>query len=117
MRNKVLPGLARHVKPITIKKTTLEPGVIAEAVSESKIVVSKDVPEDSKLYKRAIAHEGHHAKEMASGRIAYGDNFVRDGDQVFARGGGKIQQGSVWKMEGSKDFPWERRAIKAEKDV
>ena len=117
MRNKVLPGLARHVKPITIKKTTLEPGVTAEAVSESKIVVSKDVPENSKLYKRAIAHETHHAKEMASGRIAYGKNFVRDGDQVFARKDGKIKRGSAWQMEGDKSFPWERRAIKAEEDV
>ena len=117
MRNKVLPGLAKHVKPITIKSATLQPGVTAEAVSESKIVISKDVPKDSELYKRAIAHEGHHAKEMASGRIAYGDSFVRDDDQVFARKGGKIQQGSVWKMEGSKDFPWERRAYRAEKDV
>tara|TARA_R110001583_G_scaffold19457_2_gene76061 strand:+ start:367 stop:744 length:378 start_codon:yes stop_codon:yes gene_type:complete len=114
MRNKVLPGLARHMKPITIEHATLEPGITAEAVSESKIVVNKDVPKDSDLYKRAIAHETHHAKEMASGRIAYGDDFVRDGDQVFARQDGKIQQGSVWKMEGSKDFPWERRAHKAE---
>jgi hypothetical protein len=117
MRNNVLPGLARHMKPVAIEHTTLEPGITAEAVSESKIVISKDVPKDSELYKRAIAHEGHHAKEMASGRIAYGDDFVRDGDQVFARGGGKIQQGSAWKMEGSKDFPWERRAYRAEEDV
>jgi len=117
MRNKALPGLVRHAKPITIEQKKLAPGITAEAISESKIVISKDVPKDSELYKRAIAHEGHHAKEMASGRIAYGDNFVRDGDQVFARGGGKIQQGSVWKMEGSKDFPWERRAYRAEEDV
>ena len=43
MRNKVLPGLARHVKPITIKRATLEPGITAEATSKNKIVVSKDV--------------------------------------------------------------------------
>jgi len=117
MRNKVLPGLAKHVKPITIKRATLKPGVTAEATSENEIVVSKDVPENSKLYKRAIAHETHHVKEMASGRIAYGKDFVRDGDQVFARKDGKIKSGSAWRMEGDKSFPWERRAIKAEKDV
>jgi hypothetical protein len=111
------------MKPVTIEHTTLEPGITAEAVSESKIVISKDVPKDSELYKRAIAHEGHHAKEMRptkkypKGKIEYGPSFVRDGDQVFARQNGKIQQGSVWKMEVSKDFPWERRAFKAEEDA
>ena len=117
MRNKVLPGLARHVKPVAIEHAKLEPGVTAEAVSESKIVVNKDVPKDSELYRRAIAHETHHAKEMASGKIAYGKDFVRDGDQVFARKDGKIKSGSAWRMEGDKSFPWERRAIKAEEDV
>ena len=117
MRNKVLPGLARHVKPIAIEHTTLAPGIVAEAVDKSKIAISKDVPKDSDLYKRAVAHETHHAKEMASGRIAYGKDWVRDGDQVFARKNGKIKHGGAWHKEGSKEFPWERRAIKAEKDV
>ena len=117
MRNKVLPGLARHMKPVTIEHATLEPGVTAEAVSENKIVINKDVPKDSELYRRAVAHETHHVKEMQDGRIAYGDNFVRDGDQVFERKNGKIKQGSAWNMEGSAAFPWERRAMKAEEDV
>ena len=117
MRNKILPGLARHVKPITIEKAALEPGITAEAISKNKIVVSKDVPKDSELYKRAVVHETHHVKEMRDGTIAYGKDFVRDGDQVFARKDGKIKRGSAWQMEGSKSFPWERRAIKTEKDV
>ena len=117
MRNKVLPGLARHIEPITIEHGKLEPGITAEAVSESKIVVSKDVPKNSDLYKRAVIHEMHHSKEMRDGRIAYSDDFVRDGDQMFPRQNGKIKQGSAWNMEGSSAFPWERRAIRAEKDV
>ena len=117
MRNKVLPGLARHIKPVAIEHSALGPGITAEAISKNKIVVNKDVPKDSELYKRAIAHETHHVKEMRDGKIAYGKDWVRDGDQVFARKNGKIKQGSAWNMEGSAAFPWERRAIKAENDV
>ena len=117
MRNKVLPGLAKHIKPITIKHAKLEPGITAEAVDSNKIIINKDVPKGSDLYKRAVAHETHHAKEMRDGTIAYGDDWVRDGDQVFPRKNGHIKQGGAWKMEGSNKLPWERRAIKAEKDV
>jgi len=117
MRTKVLPGLAKHIKPITIKHATLEPGVTAEAVDSNTIIINKDIPKGSDLYKRAVAHEIHHAKEMRDGTIAYGDDWVRDGDQVFPRKNGKIKQGSAWKMEGSNKLPWERRATKAEKNV
>ena len=117
MRNKVLPGLARHIKPISVKRATLQPGVVAEAINPNEIVVNKKVPKDSDLYKRAVAHETHHSKEMRDGRIAYGDDWVRDGDQIFQRKDGKIKQGSAWNMEGSSRFAWERRAMKAEEDV
>jgi len=117
MRNKALPGLARHMKPISVKSATLQPGVVAEAVNSNKIVVNKKVPKDSDLYKKAVAHETHHSKEMRDGKIAYGDDWVRDGDQIFPRKNGKIKQGSAWNMEGSSKFAWERRAMKAEEDV
>ena len=117
MRNKVLPGLVRHIKPITVEHAELADGINAEAISGDKIVINKDIPKDSELYRRAVAHETHHVKEMQDGRIAYGKDWVRDGDQVFPRQDGHIKQGSAWRLEGSDSFPWERRAIKAEKDV
>ena len=117
MRNKVLPGLAKHVKPITVTQAKLAPGVTAEAVDSNRIIISEDIPKDSELYRRAVAHESHHAKEMRNGTIAYGDDWVRDGDQFFPRKNGHIKQDGAWKMEGSNKLPWERRAIKAEKDV
>ena len=117
MRNKVLPGLARHIKPITIEQKDLPPGVTAESVSKDKIIIDKKVSKDSDLYKRAVAHETHHSKEMRDGIIDYNDDFVRDGDQLFPRQNGKIKQGSAWNMEGSSAFPLERRAMKAEGDV
>ena len=117
MRNKVLPGLAKHVKPIAIEKANLGPGIVAEAVSKNKIVVNSAVDENCELHKLAVIHETHHVKEMAKGRIAYGENWVRDGDQVFKRKNGKIQNNGNWHVEGSDLFPWERRAMKAENDV
>jgi len=117
MRNNVLPGLAKHIKPIVIKHATLEPGVTAEAVDSNKIVINKHVPKNSDLHKRAVAHETHHSKEMRDGTIAYGDDWIRDGDQVFSRKNGMIKYNGAWHKEGSHVFPWEKRALKAEKKV
>ena len=117
MRNKALPGFVRHIKPIAIEHAELADGINAEAISEDKIVINKKIPKDSELYRRAVAHETHHVKEMQDGRIAYSKDWVRDGDQVFPRKNGKIKQGSAWNMEGSAAFPWERRAIKTEEDA
>ena len=117
MRNKILPGLAKHCKKITVEHAKLGKNIVAEAVNGSKIIIDKSIPKDSDLYKRAVAHETHHAKEMRDGRISYGDNFVKDGDQVFPRKNGKIKYNGAWHKEGDKRLPWERRAVKAEKDV
>ena len=120
--NKPLPGIAhggdinkKHKFKIEHKK--LGKGVTAEAISENKIVIDKDVPKDSKLYKEAIAHEAVHAKEMAEGRIAYGDDWVRSDGKTYPRKNGKIKYNGEWHEEGSSAFPWEQRAMNAEKIV
>ena len=120
--NKPLPGIAhggdikkKHKFKVEHKK--LEKGITAEAISADKIVVDKDVPKDSQLYKEAVAHEGLHAKEMGEGRIAYGDDWVRSDGKTYARKDGKIKYNGKWKSEGDKSFPWEKRAMKAENNV
>ena len=120
--NKPLPGIAhggdinkKHKFKIEHKK--LGKGVTAEAISENKIVIDKDVPKDSKLYKEAVAHEAVHAKEMAEGRIAYGDDWVRSDGKTYPRKNGKIKYNGEWHKEGSSAFPWEQRAMNAEKNV
>jgi hypothetical protein len=119
---KPLPGIAhggdikrKHKFKVEHKK--LDEGVTAEAVSKDKIVIDKDVPKDSKLYKEAVAHEALHAKEMAEGRIAYGDDWVRSDGRTYPRKDGKIKYNGKWYEEGSSIFPWEQRAMKAEKNV
>jgi hypothetical protein len=119
-KRQALPGIAhggnikkKHRFKVEHKK--LDEGIVAEAISADKVVVSEDVPKGSKLYKEALAHEGHHAEEMGNGKIEYGDDYVRDGNKTYHRKDGKIKYNGTWKDEGDHSFPWEKRAMKAEK--
>tara|TARA_R100000152_G_C6660995_1_gene99872 strand:+ start:264 stop:641 length:378 start_codon:yes stop_codon:yes gene_type:complete len=118
---KPLPGIDRGVikkkLKFKIEHRDLDEGVTAEAISKDKIVIDKDVPKNSRLYKEAVAHEAVHAKEMAEGRIAYGDDWVRSDGKTYPRKDGKIKYNGKWHEEGSSAFPWEQRAMKAEKNV
>ena len=122
--NKPLPGIAhggdinkKHEFGVNIKHKDLAKGVTAEAISANEIVIDKNVPKDSKLYKEAIAHEMVHCKEMGEGRIAYGDDWVRSDGKTYARKDGKIKYNGEWHEEGSNVFPWEQRAMNAAKYV
>ena len=120
--NNPLPGIAHGGQlnkkfGFKIEHRDLEEGVTAEAISANKIVIDKDVPKDSKLYKQAVAHEAVHCREMAEGRIAYGDDWVRADGKTYPRKDGMIKYNGEWHEEGSSVFPWEQRAIKAEKYV
>jgi len=122
MGYKPLPGIAHggsinKKHKFKIEHKDLDEGVVAEAISADKIVIDDNVPKDSKLYKEAIAHEAVHAEEMGEGKIAYGDDYVRDGNKTYHRKDGKIKYNGAWHKEGSEVFPWEQRAMKAEKNV
>ena len=126
--NKPLPGIA-HVGEIkkkhkfSVEHRKLDEGIVGEAIDENTVVIDKDVPKDSQLYKEAVAHEGVHADEMKktkkwpNGKIEYGDDFVRDGNQTYPRKDGKIKYNGEWKDEGDHSFPWEKRAMKAERNA
>ena len=122
--NKPLPGIARggnvnkkHTFGVKVEHKNLEDGVTAEAISANEIVIDKDVPKDSKLYKEAVAHETLHANEMAEGRIAYGDDWVRSDGETYERKDGHIKYNGEWYEEGDNRLPWEKRAIAAEKNA
>ena len=120
--NKPLPGIAHggeisRKHDFKIKHRDLEKGVVAEATSANEIVIDKDVPKDSKLYKEAVAHEAVHCREMAEGRIAYGDDWVRADGKTYHRKDGMIKYNGEWHEEGSSVVPWEQRAMNAEKNV
>ena len=104
----------RDPKDTPIFRKNLDKGILGEANMDGSIYIDKDVPKGSALEKRVIRHESVHAKEMKSGKIAYGDDYVRDGNKTYHRKDGKIKYNGKWHEEGSNVFPWEKRAKKAE---
>ena len=104
----------RNSKETPIFRKNLDKGILGEANMDGSIYVDKDVPKGSALEKKVIRHEGVHAKEMKQGKIAYGDDYVRDGKKTYHRKDGKIKYNGKWHEEGSNVFPWEKRAKKAE---
>ena len=104
----------RNSKETPIFRKNLDKGILGEANMDGSIYVDKDVPKGSALEKKVIRHESVHAKEMKSGKIAYGDDYVRDGKKTYHRKDGKIKYNGKWHEEGGNVFPWEKRAKKAE---
>ena len=81
----------RNSKETPIFRKNLDKGILGEANMDGSIYIDKDVPKGSALEKRVIRHESVHAKEMKSGKIAYGDDYVRDGNKTYHRKDGKIK--------------------------
>ena len=118
-QRKSLPGIARggninKKHKFKVERKNLADGILGEANMDGSIYVDKSVKPGSAQDKKIIAHEGVHAKEIASGKIEYGDDYVRDGNSTFHRKDGKIKYNGKWHEEGSNVFPWEKRAVKAE---
>jgi len=99
---------------LKITRKNLPEGTHGEAVSKNEIIIDKDIKKGSKFYNEVVAHEAHHAKEMASGRISYGDDWVRSDGKTYPRKDGHIKYNGQWLPEGDKSFPWEQRAEAAE---
>ena len=111
---------ARNIKSsknVRIHRKNLDPGVLGEAYKDGSIAVDSSVEPGSALDKRVQRHENVHAKEMMSGKLTYGDDYIRDGNKTYHRKDGKIKYNGKWHEEGSMVFPWEKRAKKAEKQT
>ena len=128
--NKTLPGIAtggniNKKHKFKIVRKDLEEGVIGEAMHGGKIAIDKDVKTGSKLYKRAVAHESLHAKELAEGKIDYGKDYIRDGNKTYHRqtrnGKDMVKYNGNWVEVGTSSgpnaLPWEKRAVEAEKNA
>jgi hypothetical protein len=100
-----------------ILRKDLDDGVLGEANMDGSVYVDKSVKPGSVQDKKIIAHEGKHAEEIKDGRIAYGDDWVRADGVTYPRKDGEIKYNGKWHEEGSNVFPWEKRAVKAEKNA
>ena len=52
-------------------------------------------------------------KDMKSGKLAYGDDYIEWNGKQYKRKDGMINYKGAWLEEGYKDFPWEKVAYKA----
>lgn len=122
--NKPLPGIAREGNinkkhKFKIERKKLAPGINGEAYP-GKVVVDKGIKPGSDRDRVVLSHEGQHVKDMASGKAAFGDDWVRWEGKTYQRKDGKVKYNGKWKDEGDHSFPWEKSAMKAEsplKDV
>ena len=99
--------------PIFRKK--LEGGILGEANKDGSIFIDKGVPKGSKLEREVINHESKHAKDMADGKLSYGDDYVRYNGKTYKREKGKIKYNGKWLREGDESFPWEKAAYNTNK--
>ena len=99
-------------------RKNLEPGVRAEANNDGSIFVDKKIPVNSNRFKKSVAHELQHMKDMDSGRANYGDEWVEWEGKIYIRktiDGKNFIDGPAGRLpEGHPNHPWEKSAIQAE---
>ena len=94
-------------------RVNLEEGILGEANMDGSIYISNAVPENSPLEKEVLLHEMRHATDMKTGKLAYGDDFVKYNGETYPRetrnGKDMIKYEGKWKEAGD-NFPWENEA-------
>ena len=100
-----------------IVRKTLEKGILGEANKDGSIFINKEVKPGSEQEKTIIKHEAKHAEDMKKGILDYTDNYVRYKGKTYHRKDGQVKYNGKWYKEGSKAFPWEKVAMKAEKST
>tara|TARA_Y100001938_G_C8023172_1_gene396482 strand:+ start:137 stop:520 length:384 start_codon:yes stop_codon:yes gene_type:complete len=104
----------------TLFKKEMEDGSLAQANMDGSIDVDVSVNLDSKLGERVIKHEMAHQEQIASGRAAYGDEWVMWEGNIYLRkeeDGVPVIDGPNGRWpEGDPHHPWEAEAIEAEKN-
>ena len=103
----------KNSKTAPIFRKKLDPGVMGEANNDGSINISNKIKPGSPLEKEVVKHEQKHVDDMKSGKLAYGDDYIRYNGNTYKRKDGKIKYNGKWIEEGSKDFPWEKRAYNA----
>ena len=92
----------------------LDEGVMGEANMDGTIYISNKIVPGSFEERQVINHEMVHATQMRTGKLEYGDNFVKYDGVTYPRetrnGKDMIKVDGNWKEAGAHDFPWEKDA-------
>ena len=97
-----------------IIRKPLEPGVMGEANMDGSIYISDQIQPGSDIEKQVVNHEMRHSTDMKTGKLEYGDDYVKWNGNTYPRqtinGKDMIIVDGVAKEAGDGGFPWEREA-------
>ena len=95
-----------------IRKRLAE-GILGEANMDGSIFISDKIQPGSAMENKVLLHEMRHATDLRTGKLAYGDDFVKYNGVTYPRetrnGKDMIKVDGKWKEAGD-DFPWENDA-------
>ena len=94
-------------------RKSLDPGIMGEANMDGSIYISDKIVPGSFEERKVVNHEMVHATQMRTGKLEYGDDYVKYDGNTYPRetrnGKDMIKVDGQWKEAGD-DFPWERTA-------
>jgi len=94
-------------------RKNLEPGIMGEANMDGSIFISNKIKPGSFEERQVLNHEMVHATQMRTGKLEYGDNFVKYDGVTYLRetrdGRDMIKIDGKWSEAGG-NFPWEKDA-------
>ena len=94
-------------------RKNLDPGIMGEANMDGSIFISNKIQPGSFEERQVLNHEMVHATQMRTGKLEYGDNFVKYDGVTYPRetinGKDMIKVDGKWTEAGG-DFPWEKDA-------
>ena len=106
-------GSDASVPGTPIIRKPLDEGVMGEANMDGTIYISNKIVPGSFEERQVVNHEMVHATQMRTGKLEYGDNFVKYDGVTYPRetrnGKDMIKVDGKWTEAGG-DFPWEKDA-------
>jgi hypothetical protein len=97
-----------------IIRKPLEPGVMGEANMDGSIYISDQIQPGSDIEKQVVNHEMRHSTDMKTGKLEYGDDYVKWNGNTYPRqtinGKDMIIVDGIAKEAGDGNFPWEKEA-------
>ena len=92
-------------------RKNLQEGILGEANMDGSIYISETLEPGSYEERQVVNHEMRHATDMRTGKLEYGDDYIKYNGDTFARetinGKDMIMIDGKWFEAGEADFPWE----------
>ena len=110
LRFGVEAGSDASVPGTPVIRKRLAEGILGEANMDGSIFISDKIQPGSAMENKVLLHEMRHATDLRTGKLAYGDDFVKYNGVTYPRelrnGKDMIKVDGKWKEAGD-DFPWE----------